>query len=141
MAYAGLFVSAFLASTILPASSETVLAGLLLTNTGEPLLLFVVALMGNTAGSILNWLLGRGIAHWRDRAWFPVKEKEYSKAERLFARFGLWSLLFAWLPIIGDPLTVIAGALRIPFWRFLALVAAGKAARYAVIIWGIAWLG
>ncbi len=70
--YGGLFLSALLAATVLPVSSEAVLAGLLATGTGNPLMLFLVATVGNTLGSVVNWLLGRGIARWRDRPWFPV---------------------------------------------------------------------
>ena len=73
-----------------------------------------MASVGNTLGSVVNWVLGRGIAHWRDRKWFPLTPAQYETASRYFARYGLWSFLFAWLPFIGDPLTVVAGALRVP---------------------------
>jgi membrane protein YqaA with SNARE-associated domain len=119
--------------------SEALLAGLLASGTGDPLWLFAVATMGNTLGSAVNWAIGRGIARFRDRTWFPVSEQRYQAAERYFARYGLWSLPFAWLPFIGDPLTVAAGALRVPFARFLALVAIGKAARYAMVVAGVGW--
>jgi membrane protein YqaA with SNARE-associated domain len=137
--YAGLFLSAVLAATILPASSEAVLAGLLVTGNGDPWILFLVATVGNTLGSVINWLLGRGIARFRDRPWFPVSQARYEAASRHFTRYGAWSLLFAWLPVVGDPLTLVAGALGVPFGRFLLLVAIGKAARYALIIGGMAW--
>lgn len=140
--YAGLFASAFLAATIVPMASEAVLAGLLAAGKGDPLALFLVATVGNTLGSVVNWLLGRGIERFRNRPWFPVGRERYDDAVRLFNRFGTWSLLFAWAPIVGDPLTVVAGALRVPFWRFLLLVGAGKASRYALVIGGVAlWAG
>jgi len=139
-AYAGLFLTAFLAATLLPGGSEGVLAGLLAAGKGDPLGLFLVASLGNTLGSVVNWVLGRGIAHWRDRKWFPLTHAQYESACRHFARYGLWSLLFAWLPFVGDPLTVVAGALRVPLHRFVILVAIGKAARYAAVMAGISWL-
>jgi membrane protein YqaA with SNARE-associated domain len=139
-AYAGLFVSAFLAATVLPGGSEAVLAGLTAAGKGDPVALFLVASLGNTLGSVVNWALGRGVAHWRDRKWFPLTLGQYEAASRHFARYGLWSLLFAWLPFVGDPLTVIAGALRVPLARFVVLVGIGKAARYAAVMAGASWL-
>jgi membrane protein YqaA with SNARE-associated domain len=119
--------------------SEALLVGLLASRSGDPLWLFAVATAGNTLGSAVNWTIGRGIARFRGRAWFPVSEQRYQAAERYFARYGLWSLLFAWLPFIGDPLTVAAGALHVPLTRFLVLVAIGKAVRYAMVIAGVGW--
>lgn len=138
--YAGLALSAFLAATLLPLSSEAVLAGLLASGRGHPLGLLIVAIIANTAGSAVNWLIGRGIDHFRDRRWFPVSPERYEAATRHFNRWGVWSLLFAWLPFVGDPLTVVAGALEVPFWRFITLVAIGKAARYVAVFLGAAWL-
>lgn len=117
------------------------LAGLLATRTGEVPLLLAVATLGNTLGSVINWLIGRGIEKFRDRKWFPVSAEHYARAEGLFRRFGLWSLLFAWLPVVGDPLTLVAGALRTPFVPFVILVGIGKAARYAAIAAGFAAWG
>ena len=137
--YGVLALSAFLAATILPVSSEAVLAGLIAAGRGDPVALFIVATVGNTLGSVVNWLIGRGIAQFRDRPWFPVSRERYHAAERQFDRYGVWLLLFAWLPFVGDPLTVVAGALRVPFGRFVLLVAIGKAARYAMVIAGAGW--
>ena len=123
----------------MPASSEALLAGLLAAEKGEPWLLLLVATVGNTLGSVINWLLGRAIERFRDRRWFPISPAQYESASRAFQRFGMWSLLFAWLPFVGDPLTVAAGALRVPFLRFLVLVAIGKAARYTAVAAGVAW--
>ena len=138
-AYGALFASAFLAATVLPLSSEAVLAGLLAARAGEAPLLLAVATVGNTLGSVVNWLLGRLVERFRDRPWFPVSPERYARAEQQFQRYGLWSLLFAWLPIVGDPLTVVAGALRTPLIPFVLLVGIGKAARYAAIAAGFAW--
>jgi membrane protein YqaA with SNARE-associated domain len=93
-----------------------------------------VASLGNVLGAVVNWVLGRFCLHWRDRRWFPVDKENLDRAGRWFSRYGVWSLLLAWVPIIGDPLTFAAGILRVNFWLFLILVAIGKAGRYAVVI-------
>jgi membrane protein YqaA with SNARE-associated domain len=116
-----------------------VLAGLIANGAGDPAALFAVATIGNTLGSVVNWLIGRGIAQFRERRWFPVSRERYEQASRLFARYGLWSLLFAWLPFVGDPLTIVAGTLRVPLGWFVLLVGIGKAARYAMVIAGVGW--
>lgn len=132
--YGGLLLNGFLAATLLPASSEVTLAALVQQAVGDPWLLLVFASIGNTGGSVVNWMMGRFLRHYQDRRWFPVSEKQVDRASNWFARFGLWSLLFAWLPVIGDPLTAVAGLLRVPFLPFLILVAIGKTARYLVIV-------
>lgn len=131
--YAALFLSAFLAATILPLSSEAVLAALTATEGPHVLLLVAVATAGNTAGALVNWLLGRFCLYWRERKWFPVKPEPLARATRWFQHYGSWTLLFAWLPVVGDPLTLVAGILRVNIWLFLALVASGKVARYFVV--------
>ena len=134
--YATLALSAFLAATLLPFSSEAVLAALVAAEApGEAWGLFAVATLANTAGSCANWALGRFAVHWQDRSWFPVSPARLARAEAWFRRWGQWSLLFAWLPVVGDPVTVAAGVLRQDFARFVLLVGAGKAARYAVVVW------
>ncbi|MDO8983047.1 YqaA family protein [Cypionkella sp.] len=131
-AYAGLFAAAFLAATLLPAQSEALVAGLLLAGY-MPWLVLAVASVGNVLGSALNWSLGRGIERFRDRRWFPANALALERAEGWYRRYGKWSLLLAWVPIIGDPLTLIAGVLREPFPVFLLLVTIGKVGRYLVI--------
>lgn len=132
-AYLALFLAAFLAATIVPAQSEAVLVGLILADKQPLLLLLLVATAGNVLGSVVNWLLGRFIEHFRDRPWFPVSAEKLARAEAWYRRFGVWSLLLSWVPIIGDPLTVVAGVLRTPFLTFLALVTLAKAGRYIVL--------
>ena len=132
--YLGLFASAFLAATLLPMSSEAVLAALTAASGHEALLLWLVATAGNTLGALVNWVLGRFCLHWRDRRWFPVKAGELERAGAWFRRYGAWALLFAWLPVVGDPLTFVGGIFRVNVWAFLLLVGAGKAARYAAVI-------
>ena len=132
--YTGLFFSAFLAATLVPGSSEVALVAALSAQKGEPWILLTVATVGNVLGSCANWLCGRFLAAFRDRAWFPVSPRHYDQAITWYDRYGRWSLLFAWAPIIGDPLTVAAGALRTPFLQFVVLVSIGKCARY-ITIW------
>jgi membrane protein YqaA with SNARE-associated domain len=133
-AYAGLFAASFLAATILPFQSELVLVGLLLGGDHPWPVLLAVATVGNVLGAVVNWVLGRFFIHFRDRRWFPVKPATYARVERWYARYGVWSLLFAWLPIGGDPLTVVAGAMRTNLALFLVLVTVGKLGRYAVLV-------
>ena len=132
-AYAGLFAAAFTAATLLPAQSELVLAGLLVAGNQPAWALLAVASVGNVAGSVVNWALGRGVARFRTRRWFPVREEALARAEGWYRRWGRWSLLLSWVPVIGDPLTVAAGVLREPFLPFLALVTAAKLGRYLVV--------
>jgi len=128
----GLALSAFLAATILPLSSELVLSTLLIA--GEnPIVLIIIATIGNVLGSVLNYLIGRWGADTILHRWFHLSSEQTNKAEQQFNRYGKWSLLFAWVPIIGDPLTFVAGMLRVNFGLFLVLVAIGKASRYWII--------
>lgn len=141
-AFGGLFTSAFLAATVLPGSSEALLAGLLLAGREDPALLVAIATVGNVLGSVVNWVCGRFLSVYRDRRWFPVSPRRFDQAVGWFNRFGLWSLLFAWAPVVGDPLTVIAGTLRTPLLPFLVLVTLGKFARYLfVAAVAYAWTG
>lgn len=134
LSHGGLFAAAFLAATVFPFQSELVLVGLLVAEPTHWPTLLLVASVGNTLGSAVNWVLGRLIERYYDRAWFPVKARDYERVERWYARWGVWSLLFAWLPFGGDALTVVAGAMRTPLLPFLVLVAIGKTARYAVLV-------
>ncbi|MGQ4272941.1 YqaA family protein [Terrihabitans sp. B22-R8] len=141
-AYAGLFVAALVAATFipfLPASSELALAGLLAAGKGHPGILFVVATLGNVGGSILNFYVGRSVSRLRERRWFPIAERRLQTASAWFERYGAWLLLMSWMPIVGDPITVVAGMLRTPFLRFLILVIIAKAGRYLVLIAGLTW--
>tara|TARA_B100001564_G_C20104377_1_gene430666 strand:- start:13 stop:438 length:426 start_codon:yes stop_codon:yes gene_type:complete len=129
-----LFASAFFAATILPVQSEAILIGLSVTGSHSALALFLVATIGNVLGAVVNWLLGRYLVHFQDRKWFPIKGKALTKATDIYQRYGLWTLLFAWLPFIGDPLTLVAGIFRTNIWLFLLLVTIGKAGRYALLL-------
>lgn len=129
-----LFASAFLAATILPFASEITLAGMAMAGWGERLTLWAVATTGNTLGSLVNWALGRWARRWRDHHRFPLQPEQLERATRHFRRWGIWSLLFAWVPIVGDPLTLVAGLFRTPLLPTMILIAIGKGARYAVVL-------
>jgi membrane protein YqaA with SNARE-associated domain len=130
--YGGLFLAAFTAATLLPAQSEALVVGLLLTDYA-PWLVLAVASVGNVLGSVVNWFLGRGIERFRGRRWFPVSPAALARAEGWYRRYGRWSLLLAWAPIIGDPLTIVAGVLRETFLVFLLLVSIAKIGRYLIL--------
>ena len=135
-AYAMLFAVSFVAATILPAQSELALVGLMLLGKYPVWSLIAVASVGNILGSCVNWWLGGFAERFRDRKWFPVSSQALDKAQRWYHRYGRWSLLLSWLPIVGDPLTVAAGFLREPFWSFLILVSIAKIARYVLLALG-----
>lgn len=132
-AYPALFLSAFGAATLLPLQSEAVLVGLLLHGEHALWALLLVATCGNVLGSWVNWLLGRSLERYRERRWFPVSPARLQQAQAWYARHGRWSLLLSWLPVIGDPLTLVAGVMRERLWVFLALVSLAKTSRYAVL--------
>ena len=132
-AYSALFLSAFGAATLLPLQSEAVLVGLLLKGAYPPWALLLVATFGNVLGSVVNWVLGRYLERWRERRWFPVSPEQLDKAQTHYHRYGRWSLLLSWMPIIGDPLTVVAGVMREPLWSFVCIVTVAKAGRYLVL--------
>jgi membrane protein YqaA with SNARE-associated domain len=128
-----LFLSAFAASTILPMSSEVVLSALVLAGATEVWLLLAVATAGNTLGAVVNWGIGRYAATWHTRL-RSLDDAKFERACRWFNRWGMWSLLLSWLPVVGDPLTLVAGVLRSRFVPFVLLVLIGKAARYLLVL-------
>lgn len=141
LALAGLFAAALLAATLVPAQSEAVLVSLVLAGEHTIWLLIAVATTGNVLGSIINWGLGRGLVRFRDRPWFPASSSQLERATRWYHSWGHWSLLGSWLPIIGDPLTLAAGVLREPLWRFLLVVTLAKGGRYLALVLIVAPIG
>jgi len=133
--YLSLFFISFLAATVLPFSSELTLAGLISTSNYDNLLLLVVASFGNVLGSVFNWSLGFYSRNLSTKKWFPFKKTQIERSSKWFSKFGKWSLLFAWVPIVGDPLTFVAGLLRVRFLDFIILVAIGKVSRYLIIFY------
>ena len=135
MIYLSLFIISFLAATILPFSSELTLAGLIVTSSYDNLLLLIVASFGNILGSVVNWILGFYSRNLSKKKWFPFKDEQIEKSSKWFNKFGRWYLLFAWVPFIGDPLTLAAGLFRVKFIEFLILVIIGKVSRYLIIFY------
>ena len=131
--YIGLFLSALVAATVLPMQSEAVLAGLLLSGDRSVTVLLLVATVGNVLGSVINWVLGSYLLRFKDSRWFPSNDQQLERAQSWYRRYGRWSLLGSWLPVVGDPLTVVAGVMREPLVPFLLLVTLAKGARYVVL--------
>ncbi|NCW16315.1 MAG: DedA family protein, partial [Rhodobacteraceae bacterium] len=131
--YLSLFISAFAAATILPAQSEALLAYQVSISPDAVVQLVAIATLGNVLGATFNWWLGRLTENLRAKKWFPVNEKQLHKAERFYGRYGRYSLLLSWVPIIGDPITVVAGILREPLLSFVLLVTVAKCARYVFV--------
>ena len=129
--YVTLFLSAFLAATIFPAQSETLLAYQISKNPNAAVALVAVATFGNVLGSVVNWVLGR-FAYKAGR-WFQVKEERLSRVKDFYFKFGRYTLLFSWVPIVGDPITIVAGIMRERLLTFLVLVTIGKLARYLFV--------
>lgn len=138
VAYAGLFAIAFAAATILPMQSEAALTALLISGY-SPWLLLVVASVGNVLGSTVNWALGRSIGRFGQHRWFPASGRPLDRAQRWYRRYGRWSLLLSWVPLVGDSITVVAGMLRESLVIFLVLVGIAKTGRYLALIAGAQW--
>ncbi|MEH6547149.1 MAG: YqaA family protein [Sneathiella sp.] len=140
--YGTLFLSAFLSATLLPGSSEALLAAYIATEKGNIWILLVVAVTGNVLGSMVNWIIGRFLSQYVGRKWFPISQRRYVQATNWFNKYGKWSLLFAWVPIIGDPLTIVAGGLNVPIGTFAVLVTIGKLVRYLLVLQAaLIWIG
>ena len=132
--YPALFLLSLLASTLIPLGSEWLLIALLFKGL-DPVSLVATASIGNFLGACTSYWLGIFGSRFVEGKLLRMDREDSERAERLFARFGSWSLLFTWLPVVGDPLCLVAGVLRISFHRFALLVFTGKAVRYAVVAW------
>ncbi|MDH1517906.1 YqaA family protein [Acinetobacter johnsonii] len=130
-----LFLSAFGAATLLPLQSEAVLVGLLAQTQYPVWLLVAVASLGNILGSCVNWWLGLKVEQYKNKKWFPVSEQKMLQAQGIYQKYGFWSLLLSWVPIIGDPITLIAGLLKENFVRFVVMVSIAKIGRYLLVYW------
>ena len=128
-----LFLSAFGAATLLPLQSEAVLLGLLVQGEQSAVRKIAVASLGNILGSCVNWYLGLKIEHYKNKKWFPVSADKMLKAQKTYQKYGYWSLLLSWVPIIGDPITLIAGLLKENLVRFLLMVSIAKIGRYLFV--------
>jgi len=137
---AGLFAAAFGAATLLPFQSEIVFVAMQVAGNLPIWLLIVVASIGNTAGSVVNYAMGMGVERFRGSRWLPVTQAQLDRAQHWYARWGVWTLLLSWAPF-GDGFTVVAGIMRTRFWLFLLLVALAKTGRYAVLAWATTQAG
>lgn len=133
MSYFLLFLSAFGAATLLPLQSEAVLMTLLVQELSSPFYLILVTTVGNVLGSCVNWWLGLKIEHFKNKKWFPVSEQRLLQAQQIYHKYGFYSLLLSWTPVIGDPITLIAGLMKENFWRFLLIVTIAKGGRYLTL--------
>jgi membrane protein YqaA with SNARE-associated domain len=128
----GLFISAFISSTIAPGGSEAVLAYMATQANYSPSQLLIIATIGNTLGALTTWGLGLLAAKKYPQADLLSKEKQ--RALQLVKRRGVWILLFSWLPIIGDGLCFAGGWLKLPLLSATLIILLGKLIRYAVVI-------
>ncbi|MDV7144402.1 YqaA family protein [Tropicimonas sp. TH_r6] len=121
--------------------SEAVLVGLLMAASHPASVLIIVATAGNVLGAAINWYIGRYLLRFRGKRWFPSSDHQLERAQNWYGRYGRWSLLGCWLPIVGDPLTVVAGLMREPLISFLGLVTIAKGTRYILLAAAtLAWL-
>ncbi|WP_018295080.1 YqaA family protein [Mariprofundus ferrooxydans] len=127
-----LFFSALISSTLFPGGSEALLL-YRLNEGGNAVALVLIATVGNVLGSLITYAMGRLGNAAMHKKWLRISEAQSERAERWFAAYGKPALLFAWLPIVGDPLCLVAGLLRCGIVPFLLLVTIGKLARYAVL--------
>ena len=126
-------------ATIIPFGSEVYFITLLSLEKYNHFILFLVASVGNVLGSLFNWICGFYINFFIKKSWFPINNKIIDRGNKLFIKYGKWSLLISWFPLIGDPITFAAGTLRYPIIPFLVLVSIGKVGRYLIIYLSIIW--
>lgn len=129
-----LFFSALVSSTLFPGGSEALLL-YKLGEGGDVWALVFIATVGNVLGSLITYGMGRLGNEAVHKKWLRMDEAKVARAESWFGKYGMPSLLLAWLPVVGDPLCLVAGLLRCSLLYFLILVTVGKAARYAFIAW------
>ncbi len=129
-----LFGLSFLASTVVPLGSEWLLV-LLVAGGSDPVAAVSVATAGNTAGAMTTYWIGLAGGNWFTERVLRMDDNSVERAKERYRRFGSWSLLFSWLPVVGDPLCLAGGILKVQWWRFLSLVTVGKLARYWIVAW------
>jgi membrane protein YqaA with SNARE-associated domain len=127
-----LFLLSFLAATLLPIGSEWLLVALIIKGQA-PETSVLIATLGNYLGACTTYAIGFWGAEFLTEKVLKINQPAQKRAQTIYKRFGLWSLLFSWLPLIGDPLCLVGGVLRLPFGRFSLLVFSGKLARYALV--------
>ncbi len=133
-----LFVLSFLAATLVPVGSEWLLSAMIL-NGSEPVAVVLIATAGNFLGACTTYGIGLWGGPFLVRRLLRIEPQTQARAERLYERYGVWSLLFSWLPVVGDPLCLVGGVLKVGFLRFSLLVLTGKIVRYAAVAGVIGW--
>jgi len=128
----GMFAVAFVAATLVPFQSEVIFVALQLADSVPLWLLITVASIGNTAGALVNYVIGVGLTRFESKRWFPFSPAQMARTEAWFGRWGVWILLVCWAPG-GDVMTLVAGVMRTPIWLFIMLVAIAKTSRYIVL--------
>ncbi|PLX78044.1 MAG: hypothetical protein C0614_08935 [Desulfuromonas sp.] len=135
-----MFLLGFLAATLLPLGSEWLLVALLLKGL-DPFATVVVATAGNSLGALTNYAIGLWGGPYLFQKVLRISSAELERAEKLYSRYGCWSLLLAWLPIVGDPLCLVGGVLKIGWVHFLLMVTTGKFCRYGFVAWAAIAMG
>ena len=129
-----LFFISFSAATILPVFSEVFLFTLNTSGEYNSLLLLLIATLGNVLGAVVNWVIGFYFLKLQDKKWFPLNKSQIALYTKQYNKWGKWSLLFSWMPVIGDPLTVVSGIFKTNIIHFITLVTIGKMTRYVLIL-------
>ena len=124
-----LFALSFLAATVIPLGSEWLLVSLILQGQGA-VPVVTVATIGNFLGACTTYGIGYLGAYFITHKILRISELETGKAMKIYSRYGSWSLLFSWVPIVGDPLCLVAGSLKLHPLVFSIFVFSGKLARY-----------
>ena len=134
LGYPGLFILAFLAATILPLGSEWMLATLILVGY-DPVVSVCVATVGNSLGALTTYAIGVWGGPWLIERVLRINPLRREQAERMYSRYGIWSLLLSWVPIVGDPLCLVGGMMRVRLLHYSVLVTIGKYVRYQAVAW------
>lgn len=138
LGYPGVFLVSFIASTLVPFSNEVVVMAM--PALGYDIWLTAVsATAGGYLGSLVNYLVGKKGTDFLFSRWIKIKPARWQQAERIFQRRGNWVLFFVWLPFIGDPLAVVAGAFKIDWRLFSFWVVTGKFLRFVVLLGIVNW--
>lgn len=135
MGYLTLFLVSFFSATILPSQSELLLGTMIVFTENSVVNLVIIASIGNILGSITNYYIGRYLTKFENTRFVNKNSKSFKKATDLYNKYGKITLFFAWVPVIGDPLTIIAGFFKLNFKKFLIIVSIGKIFRYVVVAW------
>ena len=134
MDYLSIFAASFVSATLFPTASEILLLKMAMAGHSDILLLLIFASFGNILGSVVNWVLGFFSSQLTNKRWFPIRASALALASNWFNKFGMWTLIFSWVPFVGDPLTFLAGVLKVNLFKFIILVSIGKIFRYVLVL-------